>query len=116
MVSDADSCAVGLEFESQRRQGCLQMYSEFAAWGTINSHRAADTLVKVLEWEESWEANDPLGCSPSKLGWKRPKLYCNLHGGQSYGQRQAYNLARCPDEFRGPRSHYVKQVALATTT
>ncbi|GFY17882.1 uncharacterized protein TNCV_3383751 [Trichonephila clavipes] len=44
----------------------------------------------------------------------RAKSYCHLYGAQDLGQRQAYLLAPCHDEFRGPRSDYVRQVALAT--
>ncbi|GFV37642.1 hypothetical protein TNCV_2687981 [Trichonephila clavipes] len=32
----------------------------------------------------------PPGCSPSKLGKNRAKLYCRLCGVQGYGQQQAY--------------------------
>ncbi|GFV49810.1 uncharacterized protein TNCV_1390921 [Trichonephila clavipes] len=32
------------------------MYSAFAAWGTLNSHRAASPLVWLVEGEERWEA------------------------------------------------------------
>ncbi|GFV58596.1 hypothetical protein TNCV_646701 [Trichonephila clavipes] len=39
--------------------------------------------------------------------FRRAKSYCHLYGVQ--GQR-------CHDEFRGPRSDYVRQVALETTT
>ncbi|GFX04213.1 hypothetical protein TNCV_3973621 [Trichonephila clavipes] len=46
VVSDAICCAVGPGFESQRRHGCLSMYSAFAACGTLNSHPAASPLVR----------------------------------------------------------------------
>ncbi|GFW82882.1 hypothetical protein TNCV_3494521 [Trichonephila clavipes] len=45
--------------------------------------------------------------------FRRAKSYCHLYGDQ--GQRQAY-IAPFHDEFRGPRSDYVRQVALETTT
>ncbi|GFW39115.1 hypothetical protein TNCV_1831061 [Trichonephila clavipes] len=45
--------------------------------------------------------------------FRRANWYCHLYGAQ--GQRQAY-LAPCHDEFRGPRSDYVRQVTLAATT
>ncbi|GFT13948.1 uncharacterized protein TNCV_2615861 [Trichonephila clavipes] len=32
------------------------MYSAFATWGTLNSHRAASPLVWLVEGEERWEA------------------------------------------------------------
>ncbi|GFX50106.1 hypothetical protein TNCV_772681 [Trichonephila clavipes] len=34
------------------------MYSAFAALGTLNSHRAASPLVRLVEEEERWEAFD----------------------------------------------------------
>ncbi|GFX08608.1 hypothetical protein TNCV_4171071 [Trichonephila clavipes] len=46
MVSEADCCAVGPGFESRRKHGCLQVYSAFAAGGTLNSRRAASSLVR----------------------------------------------------------------------
>ncbi|GFW24736.1 uncharacterized protein TNCV_1960041 [Trichonephila clavipes] len=45
-------------FESRRRHGCLLMYSAFAAWGILNSRRAASPLVWLVEGEETWEAPD----------------------------------------------------------
>ncbi|GFU57757.1 hypothetical protein TNCV_3639041 [Trichonephila clavipes] len=39
------------------------------------------------------------------------KSHCHLYGAQG---RRTY--CPCHDEFRGPRSDYVRQVALATTT
>ncbi|GFS76669.1 transposable element Tcb1 transposase [Trichonephila clavipes] len=52
--------------------------------GTLNSHRAASSLLWLVEGEEKWEA--PLitpGCSTSTLGWNRTKSYGHLHGAQS---------------------------------
>ncbi|GFX67466.1 hypothetical protein TNCV_3463551 [Trichonephila clavipes] len=43
----------------------------------------------------------------------RAYSYCHLYGAQ--GQRQAYFLPPCRDEFRGLRSDYVRRVALGTT-
>ncbi|GFV33197.1 hypothetical protein TNCV_783921 [Trichonephila clavipes] len=53
--------------------------------GTLNSRRAASSLVGLVEGEVKWEAPDTPGCSPSKLGWKRVKSHFYLHGAQSYG-------------------------------
>ncbi|GFY09124.1 hypothetical protein TNCV_4663151 [Trichonephila clavipes] len=36
--------------------------------GTLNSRQATSPLVRLVEGEERWEASDPPGCSPSKLG------------------------------------------------
>ncbi|GFU32372.1 hypothetical protein TNCV_1314341 [Trichonephila clavipes] len=41
---------------------------------------------------------------------RRAKSYCHLYGAQ--GQRQAQLQPPCHDEFRGPRSDYVRKVAL----
>ncbi|GFV61589.1 hypothetical protein TNCV_931941 [Trichonephila clavipes] len=35
------------------------MYSAFAASGTLNSHRAASPLVRLVEGKERWEAPWP---------------------------------------------------------
>ncbi|GFS94776.1 hypothetical protein TNCV_4456581 [Trichonephila clavipes] len=32
------------------------MYSAFAAWGTLNTHRVASPLMRLVEGEEKWEA------------------------------------------------------------
>ncbi|GFX84041.1 hypothetical protein TNCV_4858491 [Trichonephila clavipes] len=59
--------------------------------GTLNRHRAASPLVRLVAGDERREAPDPPpGCSPSKLGWNRAKSYCHLYGAQDYGQQQAY--------------------------
>ncbi|GFX98335.1 transposable element Tc1 transposase [Trichonephila clavipes] len=60
------------------------MYSAFAAWGTLDSRRAAKPLVRLVEGEERWEAPAPR-VSLSKLGRKRAKSFCHLYGAQSYG-------------------------------
>ncbi|GFW82642.1 hypothetical protein TNCV_3492141 [Trichonephila clavipes] len=58
--------------------------------GTQNSSRAASPLVRLVEGEERWDAPVPSPrCSLSKLGGKRAKSYCYLHGAQSYDERQA---------------------------
>ncbi|GFW62882.1 hypothetical protein TNCV_4452311 [Trichonephila clavipes] len=41
--------------------------------------------------------------------FRRAKSYCHLYGAQ--GQRQGVLLAPCHDEFRGPRSDYVRQLS-----
>ncbi|GFT12824.1 uncharacterized protein TNCV_5095511 [Trichonephila clavipes] len=60
------------------------MYSAFAAWGTLNSRRAASPLVRLVEGKERWKGKRggrPLTtpeCSASKLRWNRAKSYCHL--------------------------------------
>ncbi|GFV16416.1 hypothetical protein TNCV_1525621 [Trichonephila clavipes] len=64
----------------------------------LNSRQAARPLVRLVEAEDKWDAPDnPQGCS-------RPKPTTGVH------------LAPCHDEFRGPRSDCVRQVALETAT
>ncbi|GFX82602.1 hypothetical protein TNCV_1192771 [Trichonephila clavipes] len=46
--------------------------------------------------------------------FRRAKSYCHLYGAQ--GQTTGVLLAPCHDEFRGPQSDYIRQVALETTT
>ncbi|GFV58570.1 hypothetical protein TNCV_2897471 [Trichonephila clavipes] len=43
----------------------------------------------------------------------RAKSYCHLYG--AVRPTTGVHLAPCHDEFRGPRSDYVRQVALETT-
>ncbi|GFV68623.1 uncharacterized protein TNCV_2274861 [Trichonephila clavipes] len=41
--------------------------------GTLNSHRAASSLVRLVEREESWEASDhPLDVLPQNWGGTKP--------------------------------------------
>ncbi|GFW72959.1 hypothetical protein TNCV_830821 [Trichonephila clavipes] len=77
--------------------------------GTINSHRAASPLVRLVHGEESGAPNSLPGCSPSKLGWNPAKSYCRLYGAQGCSQRQEYILVPYHDEFRRLRSDYVRQ-------
>ncbi|GFW68754.1 uncharacterized protein TNCV_3639691 [Trichonephila clavipes] len=97
--------------------------------GTLNSRRAAYPLVRLVEREEKWETSD------------YSQFTCRNCGGGDRGRVAIYrpfgevslSLNRtvtcmvlkandrrtscpCHDEFRGPRSDYVRQVALATTT
>ncbi|GFX64744.1 uncharacterized protein TNCV_4682191 [Trichonephila clavipes] len=66
---DADCGAVETGFESQRRHGCLQMYSGFATWGALNRRRAASPLVRLVDGEERWQAPDHhLGVLPQNWG------------------------------------------------
>ncbi|GFS67527.1 hypothetical protein TNCV_1419981 [Trichonephila clavipes] len=49
--------------------------------GTLNSRRAANPHLRLVEEEESWKTHRE--CSLSKLEWNRAKSYCHLHGAQS---------------------------------
>ncbi|GFX38159.1 hypothetical protein TNCV_3837581 [Trichonephila clavipes] len=58
---------------------------------TLNNHRAASPLVRLVEGEERWKAPSSFPqCSPSTSGWNRAKSYYNMYRAQGYGQRQAY--------------------------
>ncbi|GFX11657.1 hypothetical protein TNCV_4361891 [Trichonephila clavipes] len=79
------------------------MYISFAAWGTLNSRRAASPLVTLVEGEERWEALTTLrvfslktGVEPSKIVLS-PALCSKLR--LTTGVK---NLAFSRDEFRGP--------------
>ncbi|GFY23426.1 hypothetical protein TNCV_3941191 [Trichonephila clavipes] len=74
--------------------------------GALNSRQAASPLVRWMEGEERWEA--PPGVSPSKLEWNRAKSYCRLRDARSQGVKI---LALSRDEFRWPRSDFVRQGA-----
>ncbi|GFS80623.1 hypothetical protein TNCV_3870421 [Trichonephila clavipes] len=50
------------------------MYSAFAAWGTLNSRRAAIPLVMLVEGEERWEVNDPHRQGVLSLNWGGTEL------------------------------------------
>ncbi|GFW42651.1 uncharacterized protein TNCV_257121 [Trichonephila clavipes] len=72
--------------------------------GTLNSHRAASLLVRLVEREERWEASDhPHSILP--LNW------CGIEPNRTVTfvvlkatTNDRRHLALCNDEFRGPRS------------
>ncbi|GFU75863.1 hypothetical protein TNCV_1653211 [Trichonephila clavipes] len=86
VVSDADCCAVGTGFDSGEDMDFCKCIVPSRHRSTLNSRRAANPLVRLVDGEERL----------------RPTT--------------GVRLAPCHDEFRGPRSDYVRQVALATTT
>ncbi|GFU63640.1 uncharacterized protein TNCV_4588451 [Trichonephila clavipes] len=78
------------------------MYSAFAAGGTLNSRRAASSLVRLVEGEERWNAPDhPQGVLP--LNWGETELNrsvtCMVLKATANDRR---HLALCHDEFPGP--------------
>ncbi|GFX11776.1 hypothetical protein TNCV_4341211 [Trichonephila clavipes] len=73
---------------------------------TLRVH--TDSLAEIVEVE--MEVMSP-SIVPSG-SFTELKSHCHLYGAQ--GQRQAYLLPM--PRLRGPRSDYVRQVALATTT
>ncbi|GFY31479.1 hypothetical protein TNCV_4990381 [Trichonephila clavipes] len=52
MVSDADSCTLGPEFESRIRHECLKCIVLARHGGTLNVRRAASPLECLMEGEE----------------------------------------------------------------
>ncbi|GFU92876.1 transposable element Tcb1 transposase [Trichonephila clavipes] len=85
--------------------------------GTLNSHRAASLHVRLVEREERWEApGHPQGFLP--LNWGATKLNrtvtCMVLKAKANDRPK--NLALSRNEFHGPRSDFVRQVALVTTT
>ncbi|GFW80669.1 transposable element Tcb2 transposase [Trichonephila clavipes] len=80
--------------------------------GTINSCRAASPLVW---WWKGERGESPLTtprCPPSKLGWKRAKLYCTCMVLKATDNDRCH-LALCHDEFHGPRSGLCRSAASA---
>ncbi|GFT48837.1 uncharacterized protein TNCV_178881 [Trichonephila clavipes] len=72
VVSDADYCTVGTEFESlgEDMDVCKCIVSSRHG-GTLNSRRAASPLVCLVEGEERWVASDNLP-SVLPLNWGGP--------------------------------------------
>ncbi|GFV45292.1 hypothetical protein TNCV_2037451, partial [Trichonephila clavipes] len=59
VVSDTDCCTVGIGFKSQRRHMVVcKCIVPSRHRGTLNRHRAASPLVRLVEGEERWEASD----------------------------------------------------------
>ncbi|GFU70504.1 uncharacterized protein TNCV_2511601 [Trichonephila clavipes] len=78
------------------------MYSAIAAWGTLNSRRAASTFVWLVEGVERWEAPDfPPDVLPENWGGNEPNhaTTCMVLKATANDMR---HLALCHDEFRGP--------------
>ncbi|GFU83737.1 uncharacterized protein TNCV_858161 [Trichonephila clavipes] len=72
--------------------------------GTLNSRRAASPLVRLVEWEERWEASDhPQSVLPLTWGGIEPNrtVKCMVLKATANDKR---HLALCHDEFHGPRS------------
>ncbi|GFV36854.1 uncharacterized protein TNCV_3123951 [Trichonephila clavipes] len=101
VVSDANCCAVGPGVEYQRRDGCLQMYSAFVAWGILNSRRATSPLVWLVEGEERGSPLTTSRCPPSNWGEieLNNSVTCVV---LKATENDRLHLALCHDEFRGP--------------
>ncbi|GFV90035.1 uncharacterized protein TNCV_4643751 [Trichonephila clavipes] len=71
--------------------------------GTLNSCRAASSLVRLMEKEERWEAPDyPQGVLPQNKGGTEQNriVTCMVLKPKANDRRK--NLALNRDEFRGP--------------
>ncbi|GFX84431.1 uncharacterized protein TNCV_1602241 [Trichonephila clavipes] len=75
------------------------MYSAFAAWGTLNSRRAASSFVRLVEGEERWQA-------PASQG-VLPQNGCETELNRSVTcmvlkatDNDRHHLTLCLDEFR----------------
>ncbi|GFW89991.1 uncharacterized protein TNCV_3741771 [Trichonephila clavipes] len=93
------------------------MYSAFPTWSTLNSRRAASPLVWWVEREKRWETpGHPLGFLPLNWGGTEQNrtVTCMVLTAKANYRRK--NLALSRNEFRGPRSDFVRQVALVKTT
>ncbi|GFX62273.1 uncharacterized protein TNCV_3306461 [Trichonephila clavipes] len=68
--------------------------------GTLNSHRAARLLVRLMEGEERWEAPDhPQVLSKDLNTELNPSVTCMVLKDTANDRR---HLALYHDEFRGP--------------
>ncbi|GFU93507.1 uncharacterized protein TNCV_947491 [Trichonephila clavipes] len=85
----------------------------FGHEGTINSHRGASPLMKLVEGADRWEALDhPYGTLPQNCGGtesNRTLTYMVLKASVNDKRK---SKALCSNEFRGPRCVTVRQVAL----
>ncbi|GFW09285.1 uncharacterized protein TNCV_4276141 [Trichonephila clavipes] len=83
---------------------------------TLNSRRAESPLVRLVAEDKRWEVLTlPQGILPQN--WSGTELNrtvtCRVLKATANDSRTSIP---CHDEFRGPRSDYVRQVSLATTT
>ncbi|GFW10975.1 uncharacterized protein TNCV_4459501 [Trichonephila clavipes] len=87
------------------------MYSAFEAGVTLNSRTAARPLVRLVEGEERWEApGHPQGFLPLNRGGteQNRSVSCMVLKAKVNNRRKILALSR--DEFRGPRSDFVRQI------
>ncbi|GFU62781.1 uncharacterized protein TNCV_2013061 [Trichonephila clavipes] len=74
----------------------------FAAWGTLNSRRAASLIVRFVVGDERWKAPDhPQGVLLLNLGETElnRSVICMVLKATANDKR---HLTLCHDEFRGP--------------
>ncbi|GFV86229.1 hypothetical protein TNCV_672261 [Trichonephila clavipes] len=85
--------------------------------GTLSSRRSSNPLVVLVEWEEMWEATGHPQCF-FPLNWGGTKqnhtITCMELKAKANDWRENLSLSR--NNFCGPRSDFVRQEALVTTT
>ncbi|GFU72543.1 hypothetical protein TNCV_22251 [Trichonephila clavipes] len=85
LVRDADCCVVkGLGSNPGESRDVCKSIVPLRHGDTLNSHRAAGPLVRLVEGEERWEVADHLRMFSLKIPGNKAKLYCHLHDAQSY--------------------------------
>ncbi|GFT57878.1 uncharacterized protein TNCV_4865861 [Trichonephila clavipes] len=85
--------------------------------GTLNSRRAANPLGRLVARDERWETLDPLCTVFSlKIGVEPSSILTSSVWCSRLRPKTGVHVAHYHDEFRGPRSDYVRQVALTTAT
>ncbi|GFU98074.1 hypothetical protein TNCV_233491 [Trichonephila clavipes] len=80
------------------------MYNAAAAGGTLNSHRAACTLARLVEREEKWEATDHPQSFDLNIGVEPSKIVLLLVWCSKLRLTSGVQLALFRDEFRGSLS------------
>ncbi|GFX53268.1 uncharacterized protein TNCV_362621 [Trichonephila clavipes] len=91
----------------------------FAAWGTLNNHRAASCpLMYLVEGEERWKAHGhPQGFLSLNFGVEPSKIVLSPAWCSKLRLTTGVKiLSLTRDEFHGPRSDFVRRVAVVTTT
>ncbi|GFW80422.1 uncharacterized protein TNCV_2945541 [Trichonephila clavipes] len=74
---------------------------------TINSRRAANPLMRLVEGEERWEAPDPPGDLPQNWGENEPNRIVTCMVLKATDNDKCH-LTFCLEEFRGPRSGFCR--------
>ncbi|GFV42736.1 hypothetical protein TNCV_840911 [Trichonephila clavipes] len=91
------------------------MYSALAARGTLNRHRAASILVRLVEGEEKGEAADHIQVFSLKIGVELNQIAQSSACYSKLLTSIGIHLALCRDDFRDHRSDLIRQVTLVTT-
>ncbi|GFW38063.1 hypothetical protein TNCV_835031 [Trichonephila clavipes] len=78
------------------------MYSVFATWGTVNNHRAASPLVRLVEAEERSLTTSRV--FSLKIGVKPSQIVLSPVWCSKLRLTTGVHIAFCRDDFVGPRS------------